>query len=282
VYAESGDLPADFTRETLASLIAGMGEALVRAKGVVNGVSFDFTMGTLQFGAANSAAPHATFISTSSLGIIEQHAEVEGPKKQLMRGYQAPLESTLAALAWQLGEYPSNRAPTGEIRVDAEADIIRQLCEREGIPTERRTEALQQYVGWRLESLRLLVGDGDRWQKHADLPYWRRRLGGVLCWHAENVGEALKDEQIAEMVHLDAPRHALEGLLGLTELGFDNELAEERPELIADCIRFAQRHSILARSLVEQALGHCLTLSESNAEWYGRWRTLAEEFLQTA
>lgn len=281
-YAESGALPEVFTKATLTALIVEMGDTLVRAKGVVEGASFDFTMGTLQFGAASSAEPHATFISTSPLGIIERHAMVEGTKKQLMRGYAAPLEATLAALQWQLGEYPSNRAPSGEIRVDCEADIIRQLCERKGVPAERRAEALQQYVGWRLQSLRLLVGDGDRWHDQADLPYWRRRLGGVLCWHAENVGSALHEAQIAEMVRLDAPRHALEGLLGLTELGFDQELAEERPELIADCIRFAHQHDILDQDLVKRALTHCLALSGSNTDWHGRWRTVTAQFLETA
>jgi G3E family GTPase len=271
VYAESGNLPGNFTRQALVGLMADLGETLVRAKGVVEAHAFDFTQGSLRWGMMSPVEPYATFISTAPLGIIKQHVEVQGNKKALMRGYQVPLEATIAALEWQLAEYPSNRAPSGEIRVDCEADIVRQLCEREGVPIPLRAKAIQKYVGWRLESLRILNDELSVWAEHSDFAYWQRRLGAVLCWHAENVSNVLADTQIVEMVKMQAPRHALEGLLGLAELSFDEERAEERPELIADCLGFAEKQAVLDRNLARKALQHCLKLSQDNHEWNERW-----------
>lgn len=279
VYAESGDLPVSFTRETLVGLMADLGETLVRAKGVVEGQTFDFTQGSLRWGTRSSSAPFATFISTTPLGIIEQHVEVQGNKKALMRGYQVPLEATIAALEWQLGEYPRNRAQRREIRVDCEADIVRQLCERKGVPSDLRAKAIQQYVVWRLKSLHILNTERSLWSGHSDFAYWQRRLGAVLCWHAENVSNVLTDTQIVEIVQMHAPQHALEGLLGLAELSFDEERAEERPELIADCISFAEKQAVLDRNLARKALQHCLTLSQGNYEWNERWRMISARVL---
>ena len=275
VYAESGNLPDNFTRQTLVGLMADLGETLVRAKGVVEGHVFDFTQGSLRWGTVSPVEPYATFISTAPLGLIKRHAEVQGSKKALMRGYQVPLEATIAALEWQLGEYPSNRTQSGEIRVDCEADIVRQLCEREGVPTHLRVKSIQKYVGWRLESLRILNDELSLWAEHSDFAYWQRRLGAVLCWHAQNVGDVLADTQIVEMVQMNAPQHALEGLLGLTELSFDEERAEERPELIADCISFAEKKAELDRNLAGRALQHCLILSQDNHKWNKRWRMIS-------
>jgi G3E family GTPase len=277
VYAESGNLPNNFTRQALVGLMADLGETLVRAKGVVEGHAFDFTQGSLRWGVVSPVAPYATFISTAPLGIIKQHAEVKGNKKALMRGYQVSLEATIAALEWQMGEYPSNRASSGEIRVDCEADIIRQLCEREGVPASLRAEAIQRYVGWRLESLRILNTERALWTEHSDFAYWQRRLGAVLCWHAQNVGDVLGDMQMVEMVQMHAPRHALEGLLGLTELSFDEERAEERPELIADCVRFGLRNQILGYDVVDRSLRHGLVLSAQNPVWHARWLSVQND-----
>jgi hypothetical protein len=271
VYAESGELSDAFTLTDLVGFMGECGQTLIRAKGVIQGRSFDFTQGSLRWGASSSLSSHATFISTEPLRIIAQDTRVEGSKKTLMRGYQVPVEATEAALKWQLAEYPNNRTVSGEIRVDCEADIVRQLCEREGVSLLLRAQAIQQYVAWRLKSLRALNAETSVWSNHQDYAYWQRRLGAVLCWHAVNVPDQLTKEQLSEINDTAAARHAFEGLLGLTELSFDEERAEERPELILDCINLAHRHGSVDFDLIGSSVMHCLTLSRPNGDWHNRW-----------
>ena len=279
VYAESGELPIEFDQVALTAMIASVGYTMVRAKGVVGGYEFDFTQGSLRWGEESSEPSHGTFITTSPLNWLKP-TEIGSGKKQLMRGYQVPLEATMSAIQWQLGEYPNNLSPDGVLRVDCEADIIRQLCERSGVPAKDREVVLQLYVSWRLSSLRLLNEGRTEWLNHPDFAYWQRRLGGVLGWHAvhcaEEIGRGLRDQILAE----EAPFHALSGLLSLTELSFLEEKAEERPELVADVIRFGMEYKVLSTDLVRRVLSHCLRLAESDADWHQRWQKVHDEFFQ--
>jgi len=280
VYAESGDLPNDYTRDGLVILLSGLGENLVRAKGVIEGSEFDFTQGTLRWGDSSVSNPYCTLISTAPINLFAT-PEIGGNKKALMRGYEISPEATAAALRWQLGEYPANLGPQGNIRVDCEADIVRQLCERPNVPVELRVIAIRQYCQWRLESLRILNADEEAWSTHSDFHYWQRRLGGVLAWHAVNCRNEIGPDFVSAILQERAVEHELQGLLSLQELSFLEEKAEERPDLVADVIRLGLKSEVTTREKVSEVIQHCLNLSTRNKEWRSKWQSVQQEFAVT-
>jgi len=280
VYAESGDLPTDYTRDGLVILLSGLGENLVRAKGVVEGSEFDFTQGTLRWGDSSVSASYCTLISTAPINLFAT-PEIGGNKKALMRGYEISPEATAAALRWQLGEYPANRGPQGNIRVDCEADIVRQLCERPGVSEKLRGMAIRQYCQWRLESLQMLNAEKESWSSHVDFHYWQRRLGGVLAWHAVNCRKEIGPDFVSAILQERAVEHELQGLLSLQELSFLEEKAEERPDLVADVIRLGLESEVTTFEKVSAVIHHCLNLSERNQEWFIKWQSVQQEFAVT-
>jgi G3E family GTPase len=275
VFAESGSISEETTREDWVTFIAGLGDNLIRSKGVIAGRRFDFTQGTLVWGEPDDSPAHATLITKQRLGLLSGKT-ISGEKKSLMRGYKSTPEETAAAITWQLAEYPRNRNRAGEIRVDCEADIVRQLCERPGVDRALRSKVIQQYVTWRIHSLQLLH-KGD-YSQHPDYHYWQRRLGGVLCWHAWHCKAELGEECIESIIKLNAVRIELEGLLGLPGLSFLEEKAEERPDLVEATLLFADSVGQLDQTLASEAVQHCVQLSRGNDEWHNRWLELVRQF----
>ena len=271
VYSFSLRLSENTTHADLVTALAPHLSYLVRAKGVVNGRQFDFVQGDLSLGDLSTDDPHGNFIFTKQIETetvfgriaLAPDTKVES-KKERLRNTGVPLEDTLAAIEWQLGEFPPVVTPSGDLRVDCEADVVYQLAKRNGVPMNVRKETMNRYLSWRLEGARVL--ESGRWEQHPQLPYWKRRLGANLGYMCAVYPDVV-DEGLSEKVEEIRPADLLaEGLLGITELSFDEEMAEERPETVAKAFAFGKKSE-----LMEKAIVHCMMLSEKNPTWHARW-----------
>ena len=276
-YSFSFRLREDTTHADLVSALAPHLPYLVRAKGVLAGRLFDFVQGDLSLGEVSISSSHGNFIFSKSVeaevvfGRIAIPSEADTrSKKERIRDANAPLADTFAAIAWQLGEYPPVVTPSGELRVDCEADVVYQLAKREGVSVKIQREVMGKYISWRLHAaIRLRTGG---WEQHPQLPFWKRRLGvnlGYMC----AIYPDLVDDELANQIKQVRPAELLaEGLLGLTELSFNEEMAEEKPETVAKAFSFGE----VDRTLVDQAVARCLKLSEKNPVWHTRWSALVK------
>ena len=279
VYPYSVTLKSECAFEDIVLAIAPFRGSLLRAKGVVAGKEFDFVQGDLLLGKPSAEYAHANFITSSPLpATVFRNIEVVAApdtrtKKERMRSDDGiPLEDTLDAIRWQLEQYPP---VVGDhlLRVDYEADVAYQLAHRPGVPKEYWRMALQRYFGWRVKAGAEIRS--GRWDNHPNLPYWKRRVGMNLAWHALTYPDDLSRESVRTAINLYPANMALEGLQKLETLSFAEEMAEERPEIIKQVIAFGRVHETLTN--VRGALWHCLELSASNPDWEARWKkTIAE------
>ncbi len=274
VFSFSLALKEDASYAELVSALAPHLSSLVRAKGVVNGRQFDYVQGDICLGEEDIATPHGNFIFNRKVeakvfdGISLGRGEDTRSKKDRMREADVPLEATLAAITWQLGQYPSVVAPSGVLRVDCEADVIYQLAKRSEVPDDVRRAVMRKYVSWRLESaLQLKLGN---WEKHPQLSYWRRRLGINIGYMCAMYPDLVGDELAGQVTKVRPAEMLARGLLGLTELSFDEEKAEERPEAIAKAFSFGPAD----QNLLRRAIVHCRNLSEKNPAWHTRWNNI--------
>lgn len=247
---------------------------LVRAKGVINGRLFDFVQGDLSLGEASKILPHGNFIFNHRVEakvvferIIAPTEEDTRNKKERMRDTDAPLQDTLAAIEWQLGEYPPVITPSGDLRVDCEADVVYQLAKRGGVSTELRRTVMGKYLSWRLEAAQLLQSS---WENNPKLPYWKRRLGLNLGYMCAVYPELVSSDLALKIKEAQPAKLLSEGLLSLTELSFDEEMAEEKPETIAQALSFGEVDYVLT----SRAIIHCIHLSKKNPAWHARWKNV--------
>lgn len=282
VYSYSVAFRIEATYLELVTCVAPHLEHLVRAKGVIEGRSFDYVQGDLVLGAPDPRDPFGNFIFTR---IIDEAAAFGGlrrvateldhrTKKQMMRdGSEIPLADTIAAIEWQLEQYPPILTAMG-MRVDCEADAAYQLAKRQGVPPELWQRTLTKFLEWRLAAARHL--NRSELLRHPDRGYWLRRLGANLAWHADTYAAILSPSLLAEIAALRPAHCLLEGLLCLESLGFDDELAEQRPELVEVVIRYGRVNEALDQEFVARALRHCLRLSESQPTWLVRWQRVLD------
>jgi G3E family GTPase len=246
--------------------------SLVRAKGVIDGHLFDFVQGDITLSGKSEEKPYGNFIFTEKIkeeifiGITKIENEDILSKKERMRKSNVSVDASIEAINWQLGLYPPVITPSGILRVDCEADVVYQLAKRDGIPKSIRKDVMQKYVSWRLESSHQL----SFFKENTNLAYWKRRLGlnlGYMCYvYPELVGNELANK-VADV----KPAEILaEGLLGLIELSFDEEMAEEKPETVIKAFSFGKAD----KDLLKWSILHCLKLSEKKPEWHTRWEKI--------
>lgn len=95
--------------------------------------------------------------------------------------------------------------------------------------------------------------------------------------HAWHCRAELGKERINAIIELNAIKASLEGLLSLTALSFLEEKAEERPDLVAATLGFAEAVGQLDSQLAYAAVVHCLKLSHLNEEWQEKWLVVAKK-----
>ena len=271
VYSFSLKLREDTSYAELVSVLASHLGSLVRAKGVVSGRTFDFVQGDIRIGEEDASTPYGNFIFSRQVGaevfagISKENGEDSRSKKDRMRDADVPLSITLVAIEWQLGQYPPVVAPSGILRVDCEADVIYQLAKRASVPEGIRQTVMRKYVSWRLEgAIQHVTG---AWDDHHELTYWRRRLGVNLGYMCAVYPELVGDDLANQVATVRPAEMLAKGLLGLTELSYDEEKAEEKPETVAKALSFGEVDPML----VSRAVAHCQKLAEGNPAWHTRW-----------
>ncbi len=256
---------------------------LLRAKGVVAGRDFDFVQGDFKIGQPNPASAHGLFIfserlpaeALESIARPDGRADDRSKKERFRSGRDIPLENTLSAINWALEQYPPVVSPTGLLRVEYEADVAYQLAFRPGVPGHVRREVLHKYLMWRIKAGREIRS--GKWHNHPQLPYWQRRVGMNLAWHIQTRGSEIGPELIETALNLYPARMTLEGLAGLQKLSFEEEMAEERPEIIKVVIEFGRQYGGIDIDRTKATLHHCLDLSASNPIWAERWKKVIVE-----
>ena len=271
----------DAKLEQLAEAIAPYLDKLVRAKGVVDGQRFDLVQGSFELGESTPEEPYGNFIATEEwdqsafAGIAIDVTPSDETKKGLMRKHEAPLDDTLKAIQWLLGLY--NEAGTvsssGRLRVDWEADAAFQLSLRDHVPIEVKAEAVRSFVSWRIKSFLLLRA--RQWDVPAeDLAYWKRRLGITLFYFSIHYPELVGDDLLGQAIRVRPVEILVEGLLGLTKFGFNDELAEERPELVKESLDWGLSRGEISQIEADQTLAHCRQLASGNSTWLVRWEAV--------
>ncbi|HVY68146.1 MAG TPA: GTP-binding protein [Patescibacteria group bacterium] len=273
-------LRGDCRFDDLVVALAPYADCLLRAKGVVAGRNFDLVQGDLALGESSGKEAFGNFIASRPIpdsaftAIIRDEPAADGrSKKERMRSFGgASLQDTLQAIAWQLEQYPPVLTPLGQVRADCEADVAYQLAKRPGVPADVWRQALGRYLKWRLAAAALLEPQRE------DQSYQRRRLGAVLAWHAQTYGGDLPAELMEEIIVLKPAHLCLQGLAAAESFGFNDELAEERPELIAAVLAFGRQREGLAPVRIRAVLAHCLQLSAGRPNWQQRWQRLADQY----
>ncbi len=276
VYAYSIAFKDTITFADLVLSIIPYKDILLRAKGLVAGREFDFVQGDLvQRGFSNGLSagnfisnqplPENAFSNIRDLVVTDQRNK----KQRMQSSDDIPLKDTLAAIDWQLGQYPSVEG-NGFLRVDFEADVAYQISKRPGVPTKIWQQVLQKYF-----YMRVLAGNqivSGKWDSHPDLPYWKRRVGMNLAWHMKNYSNDLTDDLCMSAMQLNPSSMALDGLRQIESLSFVEEMAEERPEIIKEVIEFGSKFENLKNA--EDVILRCIDLAEQNPEWKARWQKL--------
>jgi len=276
VYSFSLQLREETLYVDLVLALAPHLESLVRAKGVVAGREFDFVQGDISLGDSITDHPHGNFIFNRKVenkvlfGISKVQKEDNRTKKDRMRNSDVALEATLAAITWQLGQYPSVVTPTGLLRVDCEADVVYQMAKRKGVPMEVKQIVMAKYLSWRVEGMKEI--QLNSWENHPDLPYWKRRLGINLSYMPAVYPELVNLEILQQIVAVNSVQLLVEGLLDLTELSFDEEMAEEKPETVKRCLLWGVETGQITKEVAERAIAQCAFLAKSNREWLVRWK----------
>lgn len=264
---------------------------LIRAKGSVNGFTFDvvgdiWDQQPLDTEARNVlniifAGGHVPSDVSGLDALVDATAiQITGDKKSIVKSINQALsrEEREDIIVERLRLYPSViSAVHGELITDCEADEGYEIAFWGGtddIPEDLKKQAMDAYISFRINGLHEYLHHPESIENMSGrADYWQRRFGATLGYNGYYLAEYISPDLLAQIRDINPAAMLGEGFMKLDVLTFDEGRAEEKPEFLASVFKAAIENGDITHANVSKIVERGLQLSVENAVHQQRWQT---------